>query len=275
MSDANHGQREFWNGQAGMRWVEDQQAMDELLAPLSDVALAAAEARAGERVLDIGCGCGTTTLALSTQTGHATGVDISEPMIAHARTRAASRHNGDVDFVVADASQWHGDAPYQLAFSRFGVMFFAAPVEAFANIRSNLAADGRLCFICWRSPEDNPWISVAARAAQPFLPETPQAAGPDPFAFADQAYVTDLLTKAGFQEPRFALCNKTLRLGVDLDAAMTFLTRIGPLARVVAELEAGPREQALAAVRDALSNTVTDDGVALPASTWVVTAEAQ
>ena len=107
------------------------------------------------RVLDIGCGAGTTTLQLAqiVAPGRMTGVDISAPLLAVARTRAEA----SADFVEADASM-HSFAPeFDLVFSRFGVMFFADPVAAFTHIKTALRRGGKLAFVCWRAFDENDW----------------------------------------------------------------------------------------------------------------------
>ena len=90
-----------------------------MLAPLSSIALERAAAQAGERVIDIGCGCGATTLALADSGASVWGVDISAPMLARARERAAGRDN--VAFSEADAASQGYTPDHQLIFSRFGV----------------------------------------------------------------------------------------------------------------------------------------------------------
>ncbi|MGI9328225.1 MAG: class I SAM-dependent methyltransferase, partial [Pseudomonadales bacterium] len=272
MSEANKDQIEFWNGEAGNQWVAEQAYLDSLLAPLSEQALAAAAPKATERVLDVGCGCGTTSLLLAQRCAEILGVDISGPMIKRAQESSADQANAS--FTQADASAWRGDQPFDLAFSRFGVMFFDDPVAAFSNIRRNLSDSGRLCFICWRAPQDNPWLAVPMAAAQPFLPEAPAADGPNPFAFADTDFVTDVLTQAGFQAPNFALTETQLTLGQGIEEAIAFLTRIGPLSRVVSELDQPTQEKALAAARAALEPLVSAEGLRMDASTWIVTAAA-
>lgn len=274
MTIANQEQIDYWNGNAGTQWVRAQEQLDALLSPLSEQALKRAAVQPDERVLDIGSGCGATSLLLAERASHVTGVDISAPMVGHAKQRALASARGNLEFHEADASLWRGSAPFDLAFSRFGVMFFDDPTSAFSTIHQNLTADGRLCFICWRAPADNPWLAIPGAAAAPFLPEAPASDGPNPFAFADQAFVTGLLTRSGFATPEFELCEATLILGQDHAAAIDFLTRIGPLSRVVAELDTDLREEALAAVAEALKPFTTDRGVGMGASCWIVSARA-
>lgn len=269
----NQAQIEFWNGPTARAWVESQQRMDQLLAALSARALGRAAPRSGEQVLDIGCGCGDTSLAIADLGAHVTGVDVSAPMLALARQRGAARD--DVIFIEADASSHPFERAFDLAFSRFGVMFFADPYRAFAHIRSALAPEGRLCFICWQSPRDNPWLSVPGAAAQPFLPEpetAPDPRAPGPFAFADPDYVNDILERAGFSTIEVEPCSAEMALGGSLDEALEFLVRNGPMSRILADLDEETRARALAAVRSELTPHAGERGVVLGGACWIVSA---
>lgn len=269
---SNQEQLEYWNGDAGTQWVAAQEQLDAMLSPLSRQVLEVAAARKDEHVLDIGCGCGTTSMALAENALAVTGIDISAPMVAHAQRRIARLSNVSVH--EADASEWRGETPFQLAFSRFGVMFFEDSLAAFKNIHANLSADGRLCFICWRLPQDNPWLAVPGAAAAPYLPAPPAETGPGPFAFADEGFTQELLYAAGFCKVSLRLCEAELTLGPDVAAALSFQTRIGPLARVMTELEGDAQRSALDAVAAALRPYQQADGLKLGASCWIVTADA-
>ena len=270
----NEDQIEFWNGPTAEAWVASQERMERLLAALSGQAIDRAAPARGERVLDIGCGCGDTSMAMADLGTHVTGVDVSTPMLDLARRRSAGR--ADVTFIEADASCHPFDESYDLAFSRFGVMFFADPYRAFAHIRPALRPGGRLCFICWQTPSDNPWLSVPAAAAQPFLPQPDAPAdprAPGPFAFADPAYVEDILGQAGFSAIAVEPCTAEMTLGGDVDEAVQFLMRNGPMSRVLAELDDATRDLALASVRTNLAPYSGPKGVVLGGACWVVSAD--
>ena len=154
-------------------------------------------------------------------------------------------------------------------------MFFADPVAAFSNLRQALKPDGRLVFLCWQAAQANPWVAVAGRAVQPFLtpPETkPDPRAPGPFAFAEADYVRDLLRDAGYADVACDPLEGTLRLGGSLDEALEFQGQIGPLSRVLAELDDSTRAQALAAARKALLPHMSDAGLELGAACWLVSA---
>ena len=279
-SNGNHNSNEeqikYWNAKAGAVWVAQQEHLDHLLTPLSEAGLAAAKFAAHESALDIGCGCGDTSIALgaSQSSGAVTGVDISEPMLAHAKVRAGAMPN--VNFKQADAATAEFDGQYDLLFSRFGVMFFFDPKAAFKNLHKALKPSGRMVFVCWQPPSENPWMSLAGKAVQPFMPPAvipPNPHAPGPFAFSDPAHVLNILTDAGFANVRIESFNTPLHIADNLDDALYFQTQIGPAANAVATLEGAAKDQALNAVKEMFRPHVTREGLNLEAAVWIVNAE--
>jgi len=275
MSDANAQQVEYWNEAAGPTWAELQPALDRQLQPLGRRAMAELDLGPGKRVLDIGCGAGETSLALAAAGAEVTGVDISRPLLEIARRRTAGRDG--LAFIEADA-QTYAFAPggFDAVFSRFGVMFFADPPAAFANIRKGVKPGGRLAFVCWRTMLENPVISLAMQAALPHLdvppPPSPEPGAPGPFAFADPERVKSILGAAGFKDVAVTPHDEAVGPG-DLDTTLGLALRVGPLGALLRE-NPGQRDAALAAVRAALAPHDGPDGVKLASATWIVTATA-
>jgi SAM-dependent methyltransferase len=272
---ANEDQIKFWNEKAGQNWTTLQARMDANMAAIGDAALAFAQAKPGMAVLDVGCGTGFTSLALAQAGAKLTGVDISKPMLALARERAA-KAGLDIAFIEADASA-HAFAPqFDLIFSRFGVMFFDAPVAAFANMRNALKPGGRIAFVCWRTPPENPWASAPLMAAKPFLPEQPppDPLAPGPFAFADPQRLEAILVQSGFCDIGIEKLDTVMAMGTDLGLAASQTLQIGPLSRAVGEVDDATRAAIVEAVRGALAKFVRPDGeIAPPAACWLVAAK--
>ncbi len=223
----NADQVAFWNGPAGEKWAQLQVEMDRNLGDVTAALLPFAAPKPGERVLDIGCGAGQTSYLLADavgQGGHVTGVDISAPLLAAARRVMDSAKN--IAFVEADASAYDFKPEYDLVVSRFGVMFFDDPPDAFANIRTALKPGGRLAFACWRSVPENQWVSLPVGAARAILPPLPppDPLAPGPFAFAEPARVKDILGRAGFRDIRIEPLDGVMDLGPDLDRAGYLMT---------------------------------------------------
>jgi ubiquinone/menaquinone biosynthesis C-methylase UbiE len=272
MAAPNADQIEYWNSEVGRRWAKLQETIDASLARIGDAALAFAAAQSGERVLDIGCGCGTTTYALSKAvglSGSVTGVDISEPMLAVARARAKG-----VNFMEADASTHLFHPTHDLVFSRFGVMFFADPTSAFANIHKALKPNGRLAFVCWRSAPENLWASAPFAAAKHLVPEQPQADphAPGPFAFADKDRLAGILDKAGYKSIRIEKLDTTMYMGASPQEAAVQALNIGPLSRAANGLDESVRETIRETVAVALAKYQTADGITPAAACWLVSA---
>lgn len=274
----NAQQIEYWNTNAGPTWVESQESMDEMLAPVTQALLNRCDVQKDERVLDVGCGCGDTSVQLGQAGAAVWGIDISEPMLGRAKERAKALGLSKVAFAKTDAATQDLTPDHDLIVSRFGVMFFDDPEAAFRNLRAGLSPSGRLCFICWQPMANNPWVTTAGAAVAPFLapPETPpDPHAPGPFALADRDRLRGILEGAGFAGIEIESVELTLHLADDLDEAMAMQTRIGPVARAIKELEGETQVQALAAARSALDEKMTDQGLRLGAACWLVHARAR
>jgi SAM-dependent methyltransferase len=275
---ANAQQIEYWNGPAGERWAAAQDRIDHHLGLITEMLMAFAAPAAGERVLDVGCGGGTTALLLRERVGTGgavTGIDISAPGLAVARARAHAAM-ADVAFVEGDASAYEFQPVFDLAFSRFGVMFFADPVAAFANIRKALTPAGRLAFVCWRTFKENEWAFAPYNAARDLLPpqEPMDPHAPGPFAFADDERVRSILDQVGFAKVVVKPHDTTVNLGASVEDAVTEALTIGPLARAAADLDDAARQNIREAISPVLARYETPYGITPPAAVWLVSARA-
>src|SRR6185312_15196637 len=278
--DKNTDQIAYWNGPNGQRWTDRQAEQDVLLAPVSKALIERAAAKPGDRILDVGCGCGSTSIALARQvapSGFVLGIDISSPMLSRARERAPK--DAAVDFVLADATVHPFDpASFDLLVSRFGVMFFAEPVVSFANLRRALRSSGRLAFACWREPRENPWMMAPLQAIYQHVPKLPPQGpeDPGPFAFASEVRVRGILGEAGFgniQMEAVAL-SFDIAIGRGLDAAVQAAMQIGPGSRALAGHQPETREAAGKSIREMLLPYLRGQSVSLSGSIWIVTARA-
>jgi ubiquinone/menaquinone biosynthesis C-methylase UbiE len=278
--ERNADQIAYWNGAAGERWSKRQPAQDVLLAPVSQLLIDRAQAKPGERVLDVGCGCGSVAIAVAQQvapSGRVLGIDISAPMLALARQLAPT--GLPLDFALADATVYPFDLQsFDLLVSRFGVMFFAEPAVSFAHMRRALRPDGRVVFACWREPRDNPWMMAPLQAVYKHVPKLPQQdpEDPGPFAFASEERVNRILDEAGFKAVAMERCDLSLdvAVGQGLEAAVRSALEIGPSSRALEGQPPELREAAKASIRDMLAPFVQGDSVRLSGSIWIVTARA-
>jgi SAM-dependent methyltransferase len=268
-------QAALWNGPAGRAWVDEQAMLDRTFKPIEDLLVAAATASPRRGVLDVGCGTGATTLAVARAVGErggAIGIDISAPMIALARSRAAREH-APVRFICASAEEYAFDpAGVDLIVSRFGVMFFADPVRAFANLRRAARAGAALRLVVWRGAADNPFMTTAERTAAPFLPNLPprRAGAPGQFAFADRQHVAAVLSASGWSgvdiEPLDVACAFPAR------ELVRYIARLGPVGMALQEVDETTRARVIDAVRPAFDPFVHGDDVRFTAACWLVAA---
>lgn len=273
----NAEQIRYWNEQAGPTWIEQCEMLDAMLETLGCEAMDRAPVPRGASVLDVGCGTGASTLQLSERVGpqgSVTGLDVSEPMLAFARRRADEARVENVRFEAADAQTHPLSESFDLIFSRFGVMFFADPDAAFANLLRGLRPGRSLVFLCWREVGRNPWMlePMQAVARHVPLPPPPKPGAPGPFAFADASRVAGILERAGFSDTRIESLERPLYLGRgSLERAVEFLTNVGPAASLLRNApDAAPT--AIGAIRSALEPHLTAEGVRMSSAAWLVTA---
>lgn len=282
MTERHAQQVKDWNGQSGESWVLHQAWLDQMLAPFGEVAIDAAAPESGEQVMDIGCGAGATSFEIADRVGDSgcvLGVDISHQLIERAEELATARDN--CRFLLADASQAELQVgQFDLLFSRFGVMFFNDPAAAFAQLRTTLKPSGRLTFVCWRKAEENDWIRLPMGAVRGIIPATPPPppGAPGPFSFGDQDHVSAILELAGFTDIAFTPYDDEILFGrgdtreAAINSALSMAFEVGPLSRALAGQSAEIREQASHAVRAAFAQQVTDRGVIINGSAWIVSA---
>jgi SAM-dependent methyltransferase len=271
-------QREYWSGKVGDDWAAASGHIDAMLRPLTEAVLDRGAFRPGERVLDIGCGAGATSMAIArrvSETGSVVGVDLSPQLLRVARERAQQAGLA-AEFVEADAGSAKLGERFDAAFSRFGVMFFESPVQAFSHLRANMRAQGRLIFVCWRDLAENLWATAPIEAIRPMLKAPlarPDPDAPGPYALADGAKIERILREAGWRDVVLSRWDGKLTIagGGSVEETADFLLRIGPCARAIADQELDAAE-ARQRVMDRLSPHHEHDGVALAAACWFVTA---
>jgi SAM-dependent methyltransferase len=132
-----NAQARGWNGYQGEHWAAHVDRYDAVNGGFNEILVDAAEIANGDQVLDVGCGNGQLTRLAARRAGLGCtiGVDLSGRMLAMARSRAESEHVTNVSFHQGDAQVYpFAEGSFDVALSRFGVMFFADPIAAFTNI---------------------------------------------------------------------------------------------------------------------------------------------
>lgn len=223
----NIQQAEAWNGWEGELWASNPGRYDGMLDDFNAALFAAAGIDRDHQVLDVGCGPGSTTRLAAARARRAVGVDISGPMVARARADAAGIEN--VEFVHADAQDHpFPEAGFDVAISRGGVMFFADPVAAFANIGRALRPGGRLAFISPAAPDpDGDYARATAPLAEFMTRPSPASIGMMSLAAPER--IREVLDAAGFRDIAVEKVQATENLGENAADAADFVCSLAPV----------------------------------------------
>jgi SAM-dependent methyltransferase len=283
---ANIDQHELWNGDSGRSWVRNVDRLDHAGRHFGALVVERAQLAAGDQVLDLGCGNGATTRAVAHAVGRGgavLGLDLSAPMLELAAARAEADGLGNVTFRQADVQVAPLEATWaDVVISRMGVMFFADPVAAFANVLGGTRPGGRLVFACWRGLLDNPWVAVPMgpifeHVPAPFDAGAPAAsANPGMFAFAEEGRIRQVLGDAGWTDVAVQPEDGPVSLGSDesVEDVVAYLLDDGPARHLVEGVDGEVRARIAADVAEALRPYDTPEGVTLTSGAWLVTARA-
>lgn len=252
-----------------------------MLAPVGEAAIARLHPDPGEHVLDVGCGTGTTSLELARlvgPSGRVAGVDVSAPMLDEALRRAAEAGLDNISFAVGDAGV-HQFEPrhFDAAFSRMGIMFFAEPVAGFTNIRRALRPGGRLTFVCWRTPEENSWVTEPGQALAEVLgpPEPVDPDAPGPFSLASADRISLILTSAGLVDIDITPHDLPVSIGGGAtEDLVRYYIDLLPGAVIPENADIHVIDRIKAALGAMVEHHRTPDGITMGAAFWLISARA-
>jgi ubiquinone/menaquinone biosynthesis C-methylase UbiE len=279
---------EAWTADRATRWIAISEALEAQLAPVSDVLFEAAALRPGERVLDVGCGTGPTThtaAGLVGPDGSVVGADVSTEMIDAASARPLPAGAAPIEGVVADLQTWALDrAPFDVVMSRFGVMFFADPGAAFANLRALAAPGARLCVAVWGERPASPVFDVVFTTVMGELrargvePQDVPAADWGPFSLGDAPRAVAMVERAGWRDVAWTPHTVHIPVGGGMAPAEAapILMQIGPQRMALLDVDESIVADVQTVLEEVLAGHVADAGqVVLDGSIGIVTGSMQ
>ncbi len=198
-SESKHDWGSQYRLVASEKWKAKSAAMGQ---PVTDALVEYAQPTPGMEVLDLASGTGEPAISLASRVGsqgQVTALDLSADLLEIAAKRARTRGLTNFKTQQADAQSLpFPDENFDLATSRFGVMFFADPVLALRELRRVLRPGARACFLAWGPFEQPYWESMMGVVHRHVGGALLPPGGPDPFKFAAAGSLSQVLRKAGF-----------------------------------------------------------------------------
>lgn len=273
---------DFWNEVLVPKFIKFKHILVDGLTHHSEAIFPTLRVKEGDSVLDIGCGFGDTAMKLARRvgsSGRVLGVDCCDAFMDYGRKEAAEEGLNNVTFANGDVLIMPFEPEYDFVFSRFGTMFFSNPVAAMRNMRTAMKPGATMTHIVWRTPDDNPWLSMAKEVVLGFLPppgEDARTCGPGPFSMANQEMVTGMMKSAGYENINFERVDAPVLVGKTIQDAVDFQLALGPAGEVFREAgdEAEEkREQIETALAEAINvQKKGADGIVMDSSSWVISA---
>ena len=271
---------DFWNEILVPKFIAYKHILVDGLTHHSEAIFPKLSVKYGDSVLDVGCGFGDTAIELGRNVGpegRVLGVDCCDAFMEYGRKEAAAEGMDNVTFENGDALTMSFKPEYDFVFSRFGTMFFSNPVAAMRNMRTAMKPGATMTHIVWRTPDDNPWLSMAKEVVIGFLPppgEDGRTCGPGPFSMANQEMVTGMMKSAGYENIEFEQVDAQVLVGRTVQDAIDFQLALGPAGEVFREAgdEAeGKRDEIEAALAEAIDREKKEtDGIVMDSSSWVI-----
>ena len=248
----NDEQFEFWNEGIGKKWVEEDDSMNERLSILTKELFLRSNIKRDDKILDIGCGGGQTTFDASEmvgENGYVVGADISKILLDLAESKYANTKN--LEFKYCDVQNYEFKVnSFSKVISRFGVMFFENPIEAFKNIYNSIQEGGSLNFVCWTNVMENEFFTdptnIIIKHINKEFPEITRA--PGPLAFSEEDYVKEILMSSKFKNVKIEKVYSSISTNDSAEKDGALLLKLGLGGRLLADANLSKKE--LSIIRD-------------------------
>jgi len=169
-------QRKDWN-RVSAAWEKWDAWLNVRMEPCTRHLLEKARLEPGHQVLDLGSGTGYPAIPAAERvgtSGHVTGIDIAEDMLAVARRKAAKRGLNHVTFRQADVASLSFEADrFDAVTSRFCLMFLPHLDKTLGEMHRVLKPGGRVATAVWAAKEKNPYITLPMGVLKEYMEMPP------------------------------------------------------------------------------------------------------
>lgn len=258
-------------------WEKHRAVIREMFAPITQALIEAAAIRHGAAVLDVATGPGEPALAIAEfvgKQGKVLGIDLVPEMVEATRREAHRRGLHNIAFAVAQADALPADAEnFDAVVSRFGIMFFPAPLDAIREMLRVLKPGGRIALAVWSVAQRNPFHYILSRVVERYVESPPPAAdAPDAFRYAEPGKLSAILSKAGVAAVSERLFQFPVRASVPLEEFWILRSEMSERLRSkLAKIPPNQLGQVKREVIDALREYSADNGITIPAEVLIVT----
>ncbi|TNC22017.1 class I SAM-dependent methyltransferase [Mumia zhuanghuii] len=239
--------------------------MGRFAEPLADEFVRLGDVRAGQRVLDVGCGPGALTARLAPVTGEDTlaAVDPSPAFVAAVRSRLP---RVDVRRAAAESLPYPDDH-FDAVLAQLVVNFMTDPVAGLREMRRVAAPGARVAACVWDHGGGTGPFSTFWTAVHDVAPTALDDSGP---AETPEGHLLALFDEAGFAEPERSTLTVTASFPTFEDWWEPFTLGLGTAGAYVAGLDHNAVTRLRARCRDLLPAPPFD----VPATAWAVRARA-
>lgn len=264
-----------WNESAPF-WEKHRAAIDRMFAPVTTALVEDAGIVRGQAVLDVATGPGEPALTLAALVGaegRVVGVDVVPAMIEAARREAARKGLANADFQTASADDLpFGAAAFDAVVSRFGVMFFPAPLAGLREMLRVARPGGRLALAAWHHVRKNPLHALIADIIERFFPDEPLPPdAPDAFRFAPPGKLLAVAREAGVVDASERLLEFSIEAPLTLEEFWVVRAEMSDKLRTKLARLSQPEVAAVrSAFLDAARAYARPGGVSFPAEVLVV-----
>ncbi len=268
----NSQQIEYWNGEVGLKWRDNYLYLETMFDEITNAFCQNIGNVKDLRILDLGCGAGALAQRIASKCSKFVGIDLSKPLLEIALKSRIE----NTEFLQTDILDYCPEEKFDLAISRFGLMFFEDKIEGFRRVRELMKPNARLVFMVWQTPQDNEWVRIPMNAlegiAQAQSANNPDA--PGPFALANLDLVFEILSIAGFKSVTSQSVESEMPFAMNegLGGAVKLLAKIGPASRSITQLSPEMRKIAEAKLQTALLPFLRNNTVYLKGAVRIISA---